>query len=72
MPIGVRFVPRNGFSPLAGAWNRAISDMIGFQLGIANSAEYLRGVQIGLINYVGNNPKWARVLPIINMHFSRD
>jgi hypothetical protein len=46
--------------------------MIGFQIGVANTAEYLEGVQIGLINYVGNNPKWARLLPIINMHFSRD
>jgi hypothetical protein len=65
-----RFKYAKGVTP--GAWNRAISDMIGFQIGVANTAEYLEGVQIGLINYVGNNPKWARLLPIINMHFSRD
>ena len=26
------------------------------------------GVQIGVVNYAGNNPVWARILPLINLH----
>ena len=41
----------------------------GLSIGIFNRTEKLRGVQIGLINYAGNNPKGLRWLPLINMHF---
>ena len=28
----------------------------------------LRGVQIGVLNWAGNNPAWARILPLVNVH----
>ena len=50
-----------------GAYNRAKWDMIGLQVGLWNQTEYLHGVQIGLLNWVSDNPKWARLLPIMNI-----
>jgi len=43
--------------------------MRGLQIGILNIAFNLHGLQIGAINYAKNNPKFLRLLPIINMHF---
>ena len=40
----------------------------GISLGILNYTQELKGVQVGLLNYAANNPKWARLLPIVNMH----
>ena len=43
----------------------------GIQVGaFFNGSEVLRGVQIGLFNYAGNNSWPFKVLPGINMHFS--
>lgn len=48
----------------------AVNDIRGLQhgvtIGLVNVARELRGVQLGLINYAGNNPAWARVLPVLN------
>lgn len=41
----------------------------GLAIGIVNIARELRGVQIGLINYAGNNAGWARILPVVNASF---
>jgi hypothetical protein len=41
----------------------------GISLGLVNYSAKLNGVQVGLFNYAGNNPKWARLLPLINVHF---
>jgi hypothetical protein len=51
------------------AYNRTYGVQQGLVVGIFNHAEGLRGVQIGLLNYVENNPPWARILPIINANF---
>ena len=40
----------------------------GVQLGLFNYAARLKGVQIGLFNYAGNNPRWLRLLPLINVN----
>lgn len=41
----------------------------GLQIGLVNYTAELRGVQIGLFNIAGNNPRWARVLPGLNLHW---
>ena len=41
----------------------------GITLGVVNYAYELHGFQIGLINYVRDNPKYLRILPLINWHF---
>jgi hypothetical protein len=41
----------------------------GLQVGLFNYSAQLHGVQLGLINYAANNPRWARLLPLINVHF---
>ena len=40
----------------------------GVSIGLFNQTEYLNGVQVGLLNYAGNNPGWARWLPLVNVH----
>ncbi len=41
----------------------------GIQLGLINKTNYMKGIQFGLINIITENPKWARVFPLINMSF---
>ena len=48
------------------AYNRTFGMQRGLVIGIFNHTESLLGVQIGLVNYVENNPSWARILPFIN------
>jgi len=40
----------------------------GLQVGLFNYSAELKGVQVGLINYAANNPRWARLLPLVNLH----
>lgn len=55
-----------GFS--AAAWND-LGVQRGLVIGIYNRARELHGVQIGLLNYAGNNRGIARLLPLVNAHF---
>jgi hypothetical protein len=41
----------------------------GLSIGIVNYAWELNGIQIGLINYVRDNPKYLKVLPLFNAPF---
>lgn len=41
----------------------------GVTVGFINIAEELHGVQIGLLNYAGNNPDGLKLLPGFNAHF---
>lgn len=41
----------------------------GLTVGLFNVASALKGVQLGLLNYAGNNPLVLRLLPGINLHF---
>jgi len=43
----------------------------GFSVAIYNRAKELHGIQFGLINYAGNNPKGLRMLPFINLHLRK-
>lgn len=40
----------------------------GLTIGVFNYARSLNGAQIGLVNVAKNNPKWATVLPILNLN----
>ncbi len=50
-------------------YNRTFGMQQGLVVGIFNHTETLLGVQIGLLNYVEDNPSWARILPFINANF---
>ena len=54
---------------LTGAITQAKGEHHGLAIGIINTAARLRGVQIGLLNYAGNNPRGLRWLPLLNAHF---
>ena len=41
----------------------------GLAIGIVNYAFRVKGVQIGLINFVRDNPKYLKVLPVMNTSF---
>jgi hypothetical protein len=47
----------------------ANKEFTGLSIGLVNYSAKLKGVQIGLINYAANNPRWLRLLPLINLHF---
>ncbi|MBC8368194.1 hypothetical protein H8E52_12375 [bacterium] len=40
----------------------------GLSIGLVNYSKNLNGVQLGLLNYAANNPKWLRLLPLLNVH----
>ena len=41
---------------------------VGLSVGLINYTRNLKGVQLGLLNYAGNNPRWLRLLPLVNVH----
>ncbi len=41
----------------------------GLTIGLFNYASELQGVQLGLFNYAGNNPRFLRFLPGLNLNF---
>jgi hypothetical protein len=52
-----------------GAHNEVMGTQRGLTIGIYNFARRLQGVQLGVLNYAGNNPPALRLLPLVNMHF---
>jgi hypothetical protein len=50
-------------------YNEVRGTQRGIVIGLFNTAEVLRGLQIGLLNHAGNNPPPFRWLPILNAHF---
>ena len=53
----------------SGPWLRKVNDRFtGLAIGLINYTRELDGVQIGLLNYAGNNPGWAKLLPFVNVH----
>ena len=50
-------------------YNRIDGHQTGLSIGIFNRTRSLHGVQIGLLNYVKENPAWLRWLPIVNARF---
>jgi len=66
-PIRLKAVDLTGVA--IGGYNRVEGVQRGLAIGIFNWARELRGVQIGLLNYAGNNEPSFRLLPILNAHF---
>ena len=48
---------------------RIEQEQTGLSIGVFNQADDLLGVQLGVLNWAGNNPTWARLLPIVNAHW---
>ena len=55
-----------GFS--ASTFNHIRGSQTGLSIGIVNIAYELNGVQIGLVNYVRENPPYRRLLPLVNFN----
>ena len=51
------------------SYNKILGMQTGVSIGLLNYANNLRGVQLGIINFVPNNPGWRRILPFINWNF---
>jgi len=69
-PGTIRVVEDGTFRGLAiSGFNHIQGTQRGLAIGIVNYAYRLKGVQIGLINIVRDNPAGRRVLPIININF---
>jgi len=51
------------------AYNYIKGTQKGISIGIVNYAYRLKGVQIGLINIIRDNPRGRKILPIINFNF---
>jgi hypothetical protein len=50
------------------SFNRIKGIQNGLTIGIVNYTYRLKGLQIGLINYAKNNPKFLQLLPFINLN----
>ncbi len=44
----------------------------GVSLALFNRTKELHGIQFGLLNYAGNNPKGSRILPLMNLHVKKN
>jgi len=60
---------RNMTGIILGSFNYIRGGQTGLAVGIINYSRNLNGVQLGLVNYVCDNPKYMRPLPFINVHF---
>lgn len=56
------------FAPCARAAASLDLAVRGRGLGLVNTTAQLRGVQLGLVNYAGNNRSGLRLLPLVNLH----
>jgi hypothetical protein len=65
--IMTRTTDLQGFA--IGGYNEVRGVQRGITIGIYNRAEELHGLQIGLLNYAGNNSGVLRWLPLVNAHF---
>jgi hypothetical protein len=50
-------------------FNQIKGSQTGISLGVLNYSWHMNGFQIGVINYIKDNPKYLKVLPIVNWHF---
>lgn len=57
------------YKGLAIAGYSKTNQMNGLSFSLFNRTKELHGVQLGIINYAENNPKWLRIMPLINFHF---
>jgi hypothetical protein len=66
---GLTVTALNGFRPKNWWFAGVNNSYTGLSIGLVNFSRSLKGVQLGVINYAGNNPRWLRLLPIANAHF---
>jgi len=52
----------------ASAFNHIRGEQRGLAIGVLNMARRLNGVQVGVLNYAGNNPLFLRLLPGLNVN----
>lgn len=57
------------FSGAAIAGYTKTTQMNGLSFALFNRTKELHGVQLGLLNFAANNPKWLKLIPLINFHF---
>ncbi len=57
------------FSGVAIAGYNNTTQMNGLSFALFNRTKELHGVQLGLLNFAANNPKWMKLIPLINFHF---
>jgi hypothetical protein len=71
LALGTVVVPRGGrmVGFAASAFNYIRGTQTGVTIGIVNYCWRIKGVQIGLVNIVRDNPKYLKVLPLINANF---
>jgi len=71
LALGTIMVTDNGrmVGFAASAVNYIKGTQVGLSIGIVNYAWSLKGVQIGLVNIVRDNPKGRKVLPFLNANF---
>jgi hypothetical protein len=53
------------------AFNHVKGAQFGLSLGLLNYAWEVHGVQIGVLNYAGNNPRGLRWLPLFNRDWGK-
>lgn len=51
------------------SFNYIRGDQVGLSIGIVNYAWNVKGIQLGLVNIVRNNPRGLKVLPLFNTSF---
>ncbi len=68
-PLWLEVTPEGHFTGFSvSAVNRIRGEPRGLVIGVVNYAEQLHGVQIGLLNWAGNNSTF-KLLPLVNAHF---
>lgn len=68
VPVGVLINAEKLNGLIIALGNSYSKQMTGISISLFNQTENLHGLQIGLINYAGNNPKLLRWLPFFNFH----
>lgn len=71
LALGSVWVPKGGQMTgfAASAFNYIRGTQTGLSIGIVNYAWRVKGVQIGLVNIIRDNPRGLKVLPIFNTNF---
>jgi hypothetical protein len=63
---------RGSFKGLAiSAFNQVKGNQKGVTIGAVNYTHTIKGIQLGIINIIQENPKGLRVLPIFNTRFGK-
>jgi hypothetical protein len=70
---GMVHVSKGGqmFGFAASSFNFIKGSQNGLTIGIVNYAFHVKGVQIGLVNIVRDNPRYLKVLPLMNTSFEK-